>query len=235
MAFHPQYALYTYNPVSPNDIELIGGGSIDRDSMLHVNSIYQPYYSLEQMIQRELAIPPQHSGFTLLNWAIAHLQYFNMRIRCYPRQAMNGLSGQEEFSYVQDVLFINYNECNAVIDRYLDFPIPSCFLDVLNGTFNQTFCNPMGPPEYHLIAGYDRGKSCIVVPIPEKIPALEKVSWESALGANGVYQAQKLAMLSRDRTVGNGLGTSGANASKLRITVERNGRKFLFESESGDV
>ena len=74
--------------------------------------------------------------------------------------------------------------------------------------------------------------------IPEKISIMEKLCWESMLGANTYYQCMKMReVISNPAKYG--LEGTQASASALLIkqtaAVDINGRRFLDEPENGNA
>ena len=210
-----------------------------RDERRYSNESEYAYYcsDMRYMFYNELISPPEKHGFDLLQRAAYWLHVRDMRVQSGSGQ----WCGDEEryYAYVEDILFVNYRQGDATIrEGYLNVPVPSAFMDTFNASLCHRFNRPLdyihGTCEYR---GNER-LYCICVAIPEKISIMEKLCWESMLGANTYYQCMKMReVISNPAKYG--LEGTQASASALLIkqtaAVDINGRRFLDEPENGNA
>ena len=222
-----------------------GGLSIDyperryRNERRYSNESEYAYYGsdMSYMFANELISPPNEHGFDLLQRAAYWLQYRYMELSI----TRGPVYGEQEsyYAYTEDILFVNYHEGDDTVrDGYQAEPVPKAFGDTFGAALRYRFnhhldyikgkCSYRGP----------RGLYCICVTIPEKISIMEKLCWESMLGANSYYQCMKMReVISNPAKYG--LEGTQASASALLIkqtaAVDINNRRFQPEQGNQSV
>ena len=188
-------------------------------------------------VANELISPPEKHGFDLLQRAAYWLHVRDMKVRSGSGQRYG--DKERYYVYVEDILFVNYRQGDAtMLEGYLNVPVPSAFMD----TFNASLCHRFNRPlDYiHGTCEY-RGPEplyCICVAIPEKISIMEKLCWESMLGANTYYQCMKMReVISNPSKYGINGTQASASALLLKQTaaVDINNRRFQPEQGSQSV
>ena len=210
-----------------------------RDERRYSNESEYAYYcsDMRYMFYNELISPPEKHGFDLLQRAAYWLHVRDMRVQ----SGIGQWCGDKEryYTYVEDILFVNYRQGDATIrEGYSNMPVPLAFMGTFDASLRYRFNCPLdcihGTREY---CGNER-LYCICVAIPEKISIMEKLCWESMLGANTYYQCMKMReVISNPAKYG--LEGTQASASALLIkqtaAVDINGRRFLDEPENGNA
>ena len=210
-----------------------------RDERRYGNESEYAYYcsDMRYMFYNELISPPEKHGFDLLQRAVYWLHVRDMKVRHLSGQ----LTGDTEryYAYVEDILFVNYREGDAKVrECYLRVPVPSAFMN----TFNASLCHRFNRPlDYiHGTCEYSGPEPlyCICVAIPEKISIMEKLCWESMLGANSYYQCMKMREVMSNPSK-YGINGTQASASALLIkqtaAVDINNRRFQPEQGNQSV
>ncbi len=210
-----------------------------RNERRYSNESEYAYYGsdMSYMFANELISSPNEHGFDLIQRAAYWLQYRYMELSI----TRGPVYGEQEsyYAYTEDILFVNYHEGDDTVrDGYQAEPVPKAFGDTFGAALRYRF-------NHHL--DYIKGKCsyrgprslyCICVAIPEKISIMEKLCWESMLGANSYYQCMKMReVMSNPAKYGiNGTQVS-ARALLLKQTaaVEVNGRRFLDEPDNGNA
>ena len=188
------------------------------------------------IIESELHFPNDRSGINLVKSAIYMVQaQHSMMV-----EPVNGYSEQrkweEIYAYAKDILFVNYTKVDAADCD--DAGCPGGFLIPLN--FNRIFRNILCHRFNYTLEclrgypGYSGAGDlyCIIVPIPEVVSIMEKLCWESMLGANAFYQSVKMRMVISDPSKFGLEGTQASVSAQLiakTAAVEVNGRRFLQE------
>ncbi len=210
-----------------------------RDERRYSNESEYAYYcsDMRYMFYNELISPPEKHGFDLLQRAAYWLHVRDMRVQSGSGQ----WCGDEErhYAYVEDILFVNYRQGDAtILEGYQGVLVPEAFADTLGTVLRSRFNCPL---DYiHGTCKYRGNESlyCICVAIPEKISIMEKLCWESMLGANTYYQCVKMReVISNPAKYG--LEGTQASASALLIkqtsAVDINNRRFQPEYGNQNV
>ena len=221
-----------------------GGLSIDyperryRNERRYSNESEYAYYGsdMSYMFANELTVPPETRGLNLLKRAAHYLQCRDMEIRDIPRP----FYGEQVsyYAYTEDILFVNYHEGGDTFRDYLAESVPKAFCDTFGAALRYRFNHHLDYIQGNCSYRGPRSLYCICVAIPEKISIMEKLCWESMLGANSYYQCMKMReVMSNPSKYGINGTQASASALLLKQTavVDINGRRFLDEPENGNA
>jgi hypothetical protein len=190
-------------------------------------------------MEKELLLPGNSQGFSLVSHAIYLIQARNIRITREATECKGSLD--QVYEYAKDILFVNYTHDEARLSQQIRYDVnrdfPDTFCNVINGVLKYRFNRPID--SIHGASAYGgNGVYCICIPLPEKILIMEKLCWESMLGANSYYQCMKMNefMLNTAKYEPNSSWVNAGVHSTAKVTsVEITGRKFLFDPENQNV
>ena len=185
----------------------------------------------------ELTVPTETHGLNLLKRAAYWLHYREMEVSYGSGPAY--IERESYYAYTEDILFVNYHEGDDTVgDGYRAEYVPKAFGGTFGAALRYRFNHHLDYIQGKCSYRGPRSLYCICVTIPEKISIMEKLCWESMLGANSYYQCMKMREV-MSNPAKYGLEGTQASASALLIkqtaTVEVNGRRFLDEPENGNA
>jgi hypothetical protein len=244
MALDRNSDLYENNPLSPTGGRTATGVQAmidDRRMFYERDRRYRDegeyiYSSLNRsLVESELLLPNGRQGIDLVKSAAYLVQaQHNMQFDA-SRGFGYGRTWEEIFAYAKDILFVNYTkegvECrDGECPR--GFPFPPNFDHMFKRVRRYRFNYPL-----ECLHSYHRyntvtDRYCIIVPVPQIVPIMEKLCWESMLGSNSYYQSVKMSIVMGDPSKFGLEGTQASVSAKLltkTAAIEVNGRRFLPE------
>ena len=210
-----------------------------RDERRYSNESEYAYYGsdMSYTFANELISPTEKHGFDLLQRAAYWLHVRDMRVSAGSGPVY--IEQESYYAYTEDILFVNYHEGDDTVrDGYRAEYVPKAFGGTFGAALRYRFNHHLDYIQGKCSYRGPRSLYCICVAIPEKISIMEKLCWESMLGANSYYQCMKMReVMSNPSKYGINGTQASASALLLKQTaaVDINNRRFQPEQGNQSV